>query len=379
MTAELIQLGDHVVLEGGRVYQLFKVCKNARKKVGAHGYVNLESLVGHAYNTFVKYAKAEAKFVAATEADRARPEPQAVAVSGDQKDNRNLEDTSSAQAVDATAIEQLKAQAKLDEIVPQLIAGSQTFEGKSDFAQRKYIQKKSAQYENCFYLRRPALRDVCQPRQVYGDVFLHHHAVQYLIDKAGVFAASHTIVLDESLGVLAAAILQIHCAARKASEDFEVGSLMHVQTPKYKMKQRFAEMLGADTADPAYVSVHAPSSETAEALHERFAGKRCTSLVIASHVDADGWFDLLFPLLEIGGSFAVFSSTLSALEGLQRRRHRAGAQQSADGKGRGYAMVQAEVVELSSRSYQVIPNCTHPIVQQDPHAGYIFSGIKVED
>ena len=383
-SADIIRRGDYVVLEGGKVNQLFKVHTNARKKIGALGYVNLECLAGHAFHTFVKYAKAEGKFCLATEEDRlARVDPQSAKPAEDQKDNRNLEDTSSAQTTDTSTIAALKQDAKLDEILPQLIAGSQTFASKSDFAQRKYIQKKSAQYEHCFYLRRPTLRDACHPRQVHGDIFLHHHTLQYIIDKAGVFPASHTLLFDESQGLLPAAILQIHEKARTGTpeEGSSIGALTHITTKQHRMKQRFAEMLGVDSVKSAsYLPVAADPDVSIETFRAQFEKKRCSSLVIACHSAADSWFECLYPLLETGGSFAVYSASLSALEAIQRKRNAwfgGRNQASEENQAVAYAMVQTEIVELNPRSYQIIPNCTHPIVQQEPHAGYVFSGVKV--
>ena len=385
MDPATIKAGDYIVLEGGDIHQLVKIDTNACRKLGVLGQVKLDKLIGHSFYSYVKYIKSEGKFeVTAAKVDGEGSDLQAIEEPTANRDNRNLDDTSTAQRVDLDAISELKREAKFDDIVPQLIAGSETFEGKSTFAQRKYIQKKKAQYEVCFFLRPPTLRDICQPRHAYGDIFVHHHNLQYVIDKAGVFYQSNCLLFDESMGLVASSILQILSTASTASPTV-LGKLVNVVTKKHKFKRRFAEMLGVSIDESVYTGVtlldngkdEANSCGNAQLLRndsgDLMTG-RFTSLVIVSRTDADIWFDALFPFLEVGGSFAILSASLAALESIEYRRKE---WKSSKPDGCAFGMVQAEVVELSSRQYQIIPNCTHPIVPQSPHAGYVFSGVKV--
>ena len=81
----------------------------------------------------------------------------------DGRDNRDVIDVADNQKLSMNEIEDLKAKAEHgNEIIEALIENSETYERKTEFAQEKYLSRKTKKYCTTFSALRPTIATVCE-------------------------------------------------------------------------------------------------------------------------------------------------------------------------------------------------------------------------
>ena len=89
------------------------------------------------------------------------------------------------------------------------------------------------------------------------------------------------------------------------------------------------------------------------------------SLIIVSDVNPFESLKVLYPSLAMSGTIVIYSQYLDKLARIY------------DFMFKSRAVVYCDVFEPFTRTMQVLPNRTHPLVQLDSNAGYVLYGIKV--
>ena len=170
--------------------------------------VKTEGAIGHYYGS---------KFVIrGSSLELFDPNKQAVGfeeqLPGDGKDNRNLLDTASNQKFSAEDIQDLKeSDLAGEQLISEIISGSNTFTDKSEFSKQKYLSRKRAKHLPVISIYRPCLRHLSlmhyhlHPEKIG---FLRVDTLSLLLSLANVRYGSSLLVVDNFGGMVVGAVLE---------------------------------------------------------------------------------------------------------------------------------------------------------------------------
>ena len=149
---------------------------------------------------------------AAPAAGGARPLP---------RDNRNLVDTSSAQALTAEDVWDMRRRGQAGEDIVKALAGSSsTFAGKTQFSQEKYLKKKVFKHIRRFRVTRcsaHAIADTLLAAQPERTAGLRTDSLAAMLAQADVRSGATALIFDGAQGLLTGACAERMCSAAPGS------------------------------------------------------------------------------------------------------------------------------------------------------------------
>ena len=125
-------------------------------------------------------------------------------------DNRTFVDTNTAQKLTATDIQKIRQEGGTGlDILRSLVANSETWGSKNEFAQAKYLKRKSKKYLKRFRVIKCCPRTVCEVYTAKNpDKILHIRwdVLAQVISQSGVHAGSKVLIFESMIGLLAGTI-----------------------------------------------------------------------------------------------------------------------------------------------------------------------------
>ncbi|KAI8462770.1 MAG: Gcd10p family-domain-containing protein [Monoraphidium minutum] len=211
MAQDVIKSGDWVIAdENGEKKSIVLVKENATMRVGKL-QLSTEPLIGAPWGSMWELPAGGSELVRMTE----MPSQLGPKVDEIEKDNSKLVDRNEEnQSLKMEDIEELKRQGKAGAaIVEALCTNSATFDTKTEFAQDKYIKRKSKKYVLRVTLRRPTGRTLCEAlfEKTGGQRTwnLRPDSLAAALCFANVAAGARVLVIEACQGLVAAA-----CAER---------------------------------------------------------------------------------------------------------------------------------------------------------------------
>ena len=314
-------------------------------------------------------------------------------------------------------------------VVEQLISNSKTFEGKTRFAQRKYINKKQQRYCPFLTVQPPTpafIADMYYMQKSSAIYGMRVDTLSQMMSYANVYADARVLCNDTINGLLTATVLRrvgtagvgrvfhvyhghkgVPNLGAVASMDLEAVAEQKLLNVSFDVlaqvcatKGPDSGVAGAEAASTRQSAVVVTPERASEAPVEAAASlganaaraplevqgtgarrqffRACDqeeaqealaegvdSLLIASRLHPLEAVERLWQQLNPSGSFCVYCPYLVPLQDVY--------EQLRDG---GHA-VQLVMEDCWLREYQVLPNRTHPLVAMSCTGGYMLSGIKV--
>jgi tRNA (adenine-N(1)-)-methyltransferase non-catalytic subunit len=125
-------------------------------------------------------------------------------------DNRNYNDTNNAQKYDNVAIEKLKdAGTSGKDIIKTLITNSDTWNSKTEFAQAKWLKRKTKKYIKRFRVVKASPTSICEVYYAKSKdkiCGMRWDVMAQLLSQSGIQANSRVIVVDTMVGLMLGAV-----------------------------------------------------------------------------------------------------------------------------------------------------------------------------
>lgn len=401
----MIPRGAHVIvrdMEGmQRAYHLNASCTSL--KVGRYHAIPAELVLSVPFGSALRWAEGEGW----TRHQRWTAEVacQSEDVGGDTATNQHFAQDNTAQSLRPGDVSNLKAQCSGEEVVAALASNSATFNQKTKFSQEKYLAKKGKKHIQQVILLPPTVMDLCETylkasrQKACG---LRFEQLSAILCQADVACGRRFFVLDCAQGLVVGAIAQrlgglgrVYRAFRGGCSDKGVLELDLSEAAASTVRPvplevlACAEPLGHDfcrAPDPPRPEATAEELARHGARTRRAAQKR-EDLLDLSRVDAAGHgsVDAVvivggdetelaaealargIELLGPGGRLVVFGPALQPLaerQGVMRRDD-------------GWADVR--LTQFITREYQVLPQRTHPHMQDGMHLcdGFLLTATRV--
>ncbi|KAJ8599916.1 hypothetical protein CTAYLR_002855 [Chrysophaeum taylorii] len=339
----MVDAGDEVVLWTSQGTYLF-----AEAKVGStfrwtkRERVRVDALIGAPFG-----ATFEIRGGALV---RAAPRGAATTVEddGERRDNRWLADDNRAQRLDADDLKRMRRDGASGEaIIDALVAGSDTFAHKTQFAQQKWLRRKQNKYLPWVRVLEPRAATIAAAYFSRGNLLPHRvvlrpDTVAQLVARANARDGAKIITVDHSGGVALAAILERIEPSGKALVPHR-GPFEALRRCNLTDLDRRVVCFSLDETPP-------PQGD---------------SLVLVAKTDPIANLDALLPLLCPSAPIVVYSDTVEPL---------AAAYAHLQASGLATAILLSETW---LRDFQVLPNRTHPTMSMSATGGYLLSATKI--
>ena len=446
-----VRENDVVILKFPDGRQLFAQCHRKNKrgpdvgplKINKYHYTTA-SLIGLAYGTVLEVGRTKLQELPPTEDvipsfaaddDNNGDDDEALTTdtttpSIDQsRDNRHIQDDNTSQALDQTALLQMR-QTVTDgsAIVKEIIANSATFALKTDFSQAKYIQKKQLKYQPRCRITRCTAATVCEALYVKdAKKFLNmrQDTLGQILSYANITAGAQVLVWESLWGLVTGAVAErmggygrifsVYTTATPTHNEivgrfnlnfWEQSTIKWVHSgdvfqPKErggaKKEEALEEDVEAQDRDAIkwpctlqdhtfqYLTTFQSKQRQLEFLAKRsarFARKltrdspdevkgwlherKCDSLILAlKKYDSAETLLALLHHLSPSCPFVVYSEFMEPLTAAFRAVQ-------------PYA-VNLRLSDTWAREYQVLPGRTHPKMDMSQSGGFLLTGIKLDE
>ncbi|XP_077537820.1 tRNA (adenine(58)-N(1))-methyltransferase non-catalytic subunit TRM6-like [Haemaphysalis longicornis] len=208
-----IKEGDFVVLRGSDNGRLVQVDRKKPVFFGKKK-INIHAAIGESFGSVFELCNMNLCKITAAEYKKRCSEcevPGGDAQTTGQ-DNRNLVDNNNSQRLTREDIETFKADGTSGEtIVRTLVENSATFRDKTEYSQRKYLHKKQKKYQPHLTLERPTARLLAEVYYSQSPLKIGNMRVDSLAQMltcCNVRSGGRYMVFDSWLGLLTAAVLE---------------------------------------------------------------------------------------------------------------------------------------------------------------------------
>lgn len=348
------------------------------------------------------------------------------APSNDQaRDNRNIHDDNTSQALDQTKLQEMRMTATDgSEIVKTLIANSSSFAKKTDFAQAKYIHRKQLKYQQRCRLTRCTAATICEALYVKDAkkmMSLRQDSLGQILSYANIAAGAQVLVWESLWGLVTGAVAErlggygrvfsVYTTDTPTHNEFvgrfnlsfreqssikwvHSGDVFKEEPDAVEDDEEDTEAIDRDALEwPCPLQAHTRTwLRTLKSVKEqrdflakrsaRFARKltrhtpdeakawlhsrKCDSLVIAvKKYDSAETLLALLHHLSPSCPFVVYCEFLEPLTAAFRA-----VQPHA---------INLRLIDTWAREYQVLPGRTHPKMDMSQSGGFILTGIKLDE
>lgn len=229
----VIEFGKGVMLQGeGKMLKYIRASKKKEEFTRKHSF-NSDCLLGKSYGTAFQI-KADCNLeiinpllINDTEGEFTLQE----AADETNKDNRNIDDIADSQNQKLTKDDIMSLQdegASGKEIIQELIENSSTFNDRTEFSKKKYLQKKKKKYVPQFIALKPTARLLSEmyfsknPQKILS---MRPDTIAQILTHSNVQADSKILVFEHCQGMLAGAVLERLCAGGKLIQLYRYGSM----------------------------------------------------------------------------------------------------------------------------------------------------------
>lgn len=326
-----VRAGDWVLLVTSQSTYVFVQAKPKEKFRLNKERVGAEPLIGAAFGTTFDVRNGQLVLGAASESSHATTAGTA--------DNRNLVDDGSAQKLTSDDIARLRRDgASGQSIIDALVAGSETWAGKTDFAKEKWLKRKARKYMPWVRVLEPRAATIAEAYFARaGGQRLRPDTLAQMLARANARAGARVVAIDGTQGILIGALLE-RCASVLVpfvDRPPTFSALRHFNFDDVSSRLEFH---GIENLPPAN---HA--------------------LVVATTTfDPVSVLDVLLPKLRPSSPVVVFAATTQPLVRCYTLLKDAGC-------------VDLLLTETWFRDFQVLPNRTHPNMSMSATGGFLLS------
>ncbi|CAD7085987.1 unnamed protein product [Hermetia illucens] len=426
-----IKVGDYVVIQRQKYTKLHKYGSLDSIVILGKQKISLRSIAGQKYFTTFKMVpneknpKSGFSLEVCSEAE-AKNLRDALNVQECGTDNRNILDDGESQGLKADDIDKLRGECSgSTELIEKIVENSKTFTSKTQYSQEKYLKKKSKKYCEFICIRKPTIRLLSEiyyrqkPEEIMG---IRMDTLSQIVSYSGISAFGNYLLYDSgSNGLLAATMLNSIGAGTEAklvnlhpgnepqkqaflalgfpqeqasrcvsvniysvlrqyyqgettlngTEPVAAGSKRKPDddenAPVEEKRQRLEE------PNPEMVTIEPKTEPTDKKLKWQLENERAVELmkgkfdclVIAAKEHPQNIIKALLPFLKPSRPLVIFNSCREVLMDIY-------VDLKASGEVNGLRLASNWL-----RSYQILPNRTHPEVNMNGNSGFIMFGYSV--
>ncbi|KAK5638445.1 hypothetical protein RI129_012740 [Pyrocoelia pectoralis] len=212
MEENTIKVGNYVIIQRQNYTKLQKMKENCTVTLGKD-VIDIDAVLGHRYDeTFRMVLKSGTKRTYMLEEVSQLTLTNNTQVEESGIDNRDIIDDGKSQTLSKSEIENLRDRAlSSGDIVQKLVENSRTFNSKTEYSQEKYLKKKEKKYFEYIQVRKPSIRLLAQmfyrqdPNKTLG---IRLDDLSQLLTYANVHSDGHYLLYDSGTsGLVAASIL----------------------------------------------------------------------------------------------------------------------------------------------------------------------------
>ncbi|XP_051859175.1 tRNA (adenine(58)-N(1))-methyltransferase non-catalytic subunit TRM6 [Drosophila albomicans] len=429
-----IQLGDYIVIQRQKYTKLQKFGSLDATATLGKEHLELKSLLDQPYGSTFKMCVKESKAgkrgaqrqhtLELVSENELRSIRDVLNISSSGADNRDISDNGEAQALKSEDIEQLREEcSESSKIIEKLVENSKTFHTRTEYSQDKYLLKKEKKYFEFVQIRQPSIRlmaDIFHRQDAEKIMGIRVDTLSQIISYSGVCGfGSYLLYESGTNGLLPAAMLNSIGAATDAT-------LVHMHPGNVPQKQALLALklpleqqqrcisvnlysvlrefyqgdrkldvsIATEAADATQTDENSAttSEEQTDAvepttkkpkldespnlnnrsgplrwqvenkrasalMHEKF-----DNLVMAAKEHPTNIVEALLPLVKPSRPIVIFSTCKELLQETYMEL-------KASGK-----VTNLHVTSNWLRTYQILPNRTHPEVNMSGNSGYLLTG-----
>ncbi|XP_033151425.1 tRNA (adenine(58)-N(1))-methyltransferase non-catalytic subunit TRM6 [Drosophila mauritiana] len=431
-----IQLGDYIVIQRQKYTKLQKFSSLDTTANLGKETLELKSLLDQPYGSTFKMCVKETKpgkrgaqrqhtleLCSETELRSTR---EVLGISSSGADNRDIQDDGEAQTLKPEDIAQLREECNdSSKIIEKLVENSKTFHNRTEYSQEKYLLKKEKKYFEFVQIRQPTIRlmlDIFYRQDSEKVMGIRVDTLSQIISYSGVCGfGSYLLYESGTNGLLPAAMLNsigagtegtlVHMHPGNVPQKQALSALKLpleqqqrcVSVNLYSVLREFYQGGEAKAADvpvvepsenkPQETQPETPTEEQPEAIEPitkkpkldesksdregakgpprwHLENKRATalmhaefdSLVVAAKEHPSNILQALLPLVKPSRPVVVFSTCKELLQ-------ETFMELKTTGKVTGLHLTSNWL-----RTYQILPNRTHPEVNMSGNSGYLLTG-----
>ncbi|KNC86285.1 hypothetical protein SARC_01547 [Sphaeroforma arctica JP610] len=405
----IIKEGDYVILCAGAKnnYKVVQVTKNAAKIRWFKHFVKVSALEGCYYGKHYEIAEdgvVESRYVDVLGESTEEH-------SG--KDHRSIQQDYDSQKLSYEEITRLKKEGVSGEdMIKLLVENSGSFENRTEFSQAKYIMKKQKRHlANTFSLRRPTLPLLCDTTYQFNPERIQNirsDSLAQVLTQANVHAGSRVLLLESCKGLVTAGVLErlggygecvslyvgdkpSHPYVDQMNFDEKVMStLRSFPLVDFDLASTYADTYG-ERIDTMAAEIVAKKQDVANGgeftqKDQQWLARRIKkqqvmnniylaaqtlkkgsfdSAIMVSRFHPEGVMDRLLPKLMHSGQLVLFSVMPEVLVPIRNNMR------ARDD------FVNASLFDTWTRSYQILPQRTHPENNMTGSSGYVLSATYV--
>ncbi|XP_034473977.1 tRNA (adenine(58)-N(1))-methyltransferase non-catalytic subunit TRM6 [Drosophila innubila] len=437
-TTPTIQLGDYIVIQRQKYTKLQKFGNLDATATLGKEHLELKSLLDQPYGSTFKMCVKETKAgkrgaqrqhtLELASDNELRSIRDVLNISSSGADNRDISDNGEAQALKSQDIEQLReACNESSKIIEKLVENSKTFHTRTEYSQDKYLLKKEKKYFEFVQIRQPSIRlmaDIFHRQDADKILGIRVDTLSQIISYSGVSGFGNYLLYESGTnGLLPAAMLNSIGADTEAT-------LVHMHPGNVPQKQallalklpleqqqrcisvnlysvlrefyqgdNFEATLTATAAEAEEKTAKNASDDTTEeqtetieptikkpkldespnahrsgALRWQLENKRAStlmhakfdSLVMAAKEHPSNIIQALLPLVKPSRPVVIFSTCKELLQETYMELKTSGK------------VTNLHVTSNWLRTYQILPNRTHPEVNMSGNSGYLLTGYTLK-
>lgn len=217
-TTDTISVGDYIVIQRQKYTKLHKFSSLDSTAVLGKELLELRNIASQPYSTTFKMASktgARGKRCSTLEpcTDKSYLTENIIASKGSGIDNRNItDDNGSSQSLTPEEIQKLRDECSSStEIISQIVENSKTFSSKTEYSQEKYLKKKEKKYFEFVQIKRPNIRLIADimyrqsADKIYG---IRMDQLSQMVSYSGVCGVGNYLLYESGTnGLLPATLL----------------------------------------------------------------------------------------------------------------------------------------------------------------------------
>lgn len=417
--ASVITMGDYIIVQRQNYGKLHKLNNAEAGVLLGKDHLELSGVVGQPYPSQYRLMPKSGGKKRSYILERCKEVCSLldnITVTESGQDNRNITDSRQSQVLKANDIERLRETCNSStELVTQIIESSKTFSEKTEYAQDKYLKKKEKKYYEYIEIRKPTIRQLASiyyrqdPEKI---LFLRMDSLSQVISYSGVNSSGNYMLYDSGTSGLVPAAFLNSIGAGTTAQLLHVHpgnipqqqALLALKLPKeqtdryiwvniYSVLRNFyqnsnpliagSNILTEDGAcneeTPAAKRIKLDPSNTKETDNINATPKwqiandkacklfndKLDGLTIIAKEHPQNILNELLPFVAPGRPVVIFNLCKEVLMEL-----------FVDLKTEG-KITNLHLTSTFMRSYQILPNRTHPDVNRNPNSGYILYGYKI--
>lgn len=432
-TTDTISVGDYIVIQRQKYTKLHKFSSLESTAMLGKELLELRNIALKPYSTTFKMVSkngAKGKRMSTLEpcTDKSYLTENIIASKGSGIDNRNITDDGSSQSLTPEEIQKLREECSSStEIVSQIVENSKTFSSKTEYSQEKYLKKKEKKYFEFVQIKRPNIRFIADImyRQSADKIHgMRMDQLSQLVSYSGVCGVGNYLLYESGTnGLLPATLLNsIGCNTEAKLVHMHPGNVPQkqallalnlkqeqldrcVSVNLYSVLRQYYQgsgpmesvtisESGKHKLDPDDVDANEPpptkllkleddtngnnsvrATKPAGANKEQWVidnERACAilkdqvdGLIICSKEHPSTIVKFLLPFLKSSRPIVIYNTSREILADLYVEMKST------------YSVTNLKITSNWMRSYQILPNRTHPEINMSGNSGFLLAGYTV--